>query len=154
MAEFIHDEDDEIDSSMDAAGFTDWAEEENETDITSTNLSQQQQKQQQQKQQQQEIEQESLNYTKSTVHNREQLVEVFISVFEDTQYGSVEKLVENDKVKYEFDWKKLMVKIIYIMNLYMNIYMYIYIYMYTYAHTYICLYIHMLIHTYTHTYIC
>ena len=101
MAEFMNDEDDEVDMSIDAAGFADWSED-NDTDITSSRPSQQQQQQQQQK----EIEQ-------STIHTSEQLVELFVSVFGGTQHHSIEELVVNDKVKYEFDWKALMVKNIY-----------------------------------------
>ena len=143
----MNDEDDGVDMSIDAAGFADWSED-NDTDITSSRPSQQQQQQQQQK----EIEQ-------STIHTSEQLVELFVSVFGGTQHHSIEELVVNDKVKYEFDWKALMVK-----NIYEHIWIYTCTYATntyatntyatnTYAHTYIYSYICILIHICTHTYI-
>ncbi len=111
MADFTHastlqneynDDYDEIDASVDEAGFTDWSAEHDEdhtnhTDVISTI---------QQDDSSNDRESDGLYYYAESARG-DQLIEVFVSPIEGSEYTSIEAMVESDKIKYGFDWKAL-----------------------------------------------
>ena len=95
MAEFTHDDPDydEVDASVDAAGFTDWSAEHDGDAVSS--------------------EQEGngdrdggLYYAESA--RGDQLIEVFVSPLDRSGHSTIEDMINCDKTKFGFDWEALM----------------------------------------------
>ena len=101
MAEFTHDESeyDEVDASVEAAGFTDWAAEHDIANVSSEQAGNN-------GDDNNDGDKGLLYYAESA--RGDQLIEVFISPLDRSEHTTVEDMVQYDETKYSFDWKRLM----------------------------------------------